>query len=242
MKLILGLLLVLLVLTQAYVSHNDGKEKHKPKRRMGSVGMSYVAPPPTDADKFVEIIVAGVFHEIQQVHIDRYETEDGVLTNIDIKVTPPPKDGITFRYNEEDESLVFFLKQVSVLADFDMSLYYGTIKGHTTLDIDKLDLDVIVKGDIKEGIKMDNIDFHLHLNDADIKTKFTAIEDPSQLTPEMKAQLGSLVESFPVTVKLAAGDMLDKAFERRTEEVISNFFDSMNSRYTIPKKVGEKVS
>lgn len=241
MKLVLGVLLILLLLTQAYESHNEGKEKQKPKRRMGSVGMSYVAPPPTDADKFVEMIVAGVFHEIQQVHIDKYETEDGVLTNIDIKVTPPQKDGITFRYNEDEESLVFFLKQVSVLADFDMNLYYGAVRGHTTLNIDKLDMDVIVKGDIKDGIKMENIDYHLHLNEADIKTTFTAMEDPTNLPPEMKVQLGSLVGNFPTTVKLAAGDMLDKTFERRTEEVINNYFDSMSSRYTIPKKVGEKV-
>jgi hypothetical protein len=235
MKLTLGFLLVLIVLGQAYYPDHMEKQRQQPKRDMQGRRKAQppaAVPPATEADEFVQAIIGAVFEDFKHVHIDRYETEDGVLTNIDIKVTPPPKNGITFRFDEVTESFIFYLKQVSAIIDFDMDLYYGLVKGHFTLTINKLDIDIIDKKSVTNGKPTDNIDFHLHLNNADIKTQFSAIEDPSQLPPEMQEKLGAMMSSFPATVKLAAGEMLDKSFERRTEEILRDYLNSQSVQRT----------
>ena len=65
-----------------------------------SIGMSYQAPPPDQNSMFIEAFMNMFFEQMKDVHMDRYETEDGVLTNVNIHVKPPTPGNLVFRYNK----------------------------------------------------------------------------------------------------------------------------------------------
>lgn len=256
MKLDLALIVLLIVAT--FAQHRSQYQGNQYQRRhpqdAHSIGMSYQAPPPPPpaeaqaqseddvTNAFIQSFISMFLEQMRTIHIDRYETEDGAFTNVDIAVRPPSPKDITFKADSSTDSILFMLHGVSINIDTDLDMYSGTIKGHGTFKIDNIDVDLKTMPQTINGVETVNIQYHLHLKDADIKADIQAQEDTSFLPAELQEGFLPFQDMFGTNFKIAAADMVDKTFEKHTQDVVQSYLDSMNSNYRIPKRLDHNVS
>jgi len=176
--------------------------------------------------------------EMKEIHLDRYETEDGVLTNFNMHITPPNKGDLKFQFKEADGSLTFLLKGLSVRIDTDADLHNGAIKGSFKVSVDKLDVDLKTNPTKVGWDEAMRIQYSMHLKDADIKIDVVALNDNDMVPPEFQQGMLQFESSF----KVAASDAMNNAFRQKTQDTINRFLDQMSTSYSIPKFNDYKTS
>ena len=92
----------------------------------------------------------------------------------------------------------------------------------------------------KDGQEKVNVQYHLHLKDADVQANLDTIEDTSMLPEEFQQGFLPMFGDANTNFKMAATEMMDNAFEQRTSDVITNYFSNMKSEYVIPRKPGHE--
>ena len=205
-----------------------------------SIGMTFQTPPANEGDEFIESMISMVLSELKDMHIDSYPVEDGEFKNVNIKVDFPPTNALTFRADPNENSMLFKLHGVKVDVDTDLDMYYGTIKGHGKFAIDNMDVDLKTTPQNVNGEDTVHIQYHLHLKDADIVADINALEDTDHLPAEFQEGF-SMFDSLSSNYRIAAVNMIDDTFEKQTQDVLQNYFNSMSSQYRIPRKVDHQV-
>lgn len=207
-----------------------------------SVGMSFQAPPAKDGDEFIEGIIGMLLSELTDLHIDSYPVEDGEFKNVDIRVSFPKKEGITFRGDGDSDAMLFKLHGVKADIDTDLDFYSGTVKGNAQIRIDKMDVDLKTTPVSANGEDHMNIQYHLNLKDADISGNINALEGDDDLPSEFNLGLDSILGDINPNFKISAVKMIDDKLEKETQEVLKNYFNGMTSQYSIPRKLDKNVS
>ena len=187
-------------------------------------------PPADDNSKFVEAFISMFFEQFKNINIDRYETEDGVLTNLKVKVTPPTPSNIIFRYSESDDRIYFLLKGVSASLESDADLLYGTVTGHLSLSLSNLDIELRTDPAKIGNLDAIHIDYRLHLKDADIKADLKTVKDESGL-PTGFDQFGPMLGNLQGSYKVMSSKVLDDVFRHNSVEEVSDFLNRLTGNY-----------
>lgn len=206
-----------------------------------SVGMRYQSASVDEDTTFVSAIIALYLDQIKDFHMDEYVTEDGVLTNLDVHIDPPQLKDILFKFDANDNSLIFVLQNVSLRMDTDLNLYFGALKGHVKLDIKNLNIDLKTIPVTEDGEERLSISYHLHLKDADIKADIKASEDLDSFPTEFSDDFMPLFTGNQAIFQIAAQNAIDDALVEETQKAIDNYLKLMSTEINIPKNFGHKV-
>lgn len=195
-----------------------------------------------DESKNIEKFIFDIMNEMKHTHIDRYETEDGVIANLDLSLTPPTRSNLIFRTKESDGSFTFVLKGLGILIKADLDPLFKTITGHVELSIKNLDIDLRVKPTTSKGEKAMQIYYNLHLKDADIQMDLKALSNSDDLPPEIKDGPLGLLSNFKPTYKLTASGILNDPTKGTTQNVINQFLGKSSGDQLLQISEGHKVT
>ena len=186
-------------------------------------------------NQLVTMIIKMVLDDLEDVYIDEFETEEGTFSNVNIRIDSPPVEDINFETHEADESMNFSIKNLGVYVDTDMDMFYGALTGHTTLQLDQVDLDVEtipVCDDFEERLK---IKYKMHIKDTDLKGEVLAAEDLEEFPEEVGADFMPLFGNVEANFKIAATDMVNLAFKEKVDHIDRSVFDDFSGNRRSPK-------
>ncbi|CAI2375866.1 unnamed protein product [Moneuplotes crassus] len=211
-----------------------GPVKYPPMRRAlpappKPIDTTFKTSLPTDAETIIEIIIGVILSEMRHLHIDRYEVEDGVLTNVDINFDFPTFSGVTFRGDLDSGEITFKLLGVKADIKADLNFYHGVIKGNTKIQIDKMDIELKSTPVFDKDWIYFNFKYHLHIKDTDISMNIDAIKGDGYYGGGMNPLLGN------VNLNMVAIKMVDNELEKQTEKVLQSYFNS-----NLPQKDSSK--
>ena len=210
------------------------------------VGMRYQSASDEQiyAEKLVSFVIESLFQQLQHTHIDEFETEDGKFRNVDINVRPPSTEDIFFKYNNTDDSSVIVVRNIGINADTDMDLdnLYGTTTGHTNLIINNLDVDIETIPKFEKGEQNVEVNYHMHINDADVSVHIVNSDIIDQLPEEIESELVSPFEDIQASFKIATTNMVDSTIEKMTGNIVQNYFEKLKNPYILPHKVMNEIN